>query len=183
MPLHTLGVSSFEKAFFISDTENDSAVGDGHDGNTIKNDPKSKTNNTANFRDDDDKHGLFGRVIHPTVVANRLYPGPMYFMVTDIGKVVVPALYELCDMKLEYPENQGNIPGLQGIPRSAWPRPGGMLRAPFNKSFTDYIRVAGPGVYVGMGYRTEGHGSGVPLIPSPLYFIMAKSKMDDLREY
>ena len=59
------------------------------------------------------------------------------------------------------------------IPRADWPRPRRPVR-PFDCGYVDYVRVAGPGVLVGMGYRTEAAGSGVPLVPSPLFFAMAK---------
>lgn len=58
------------------------------------------------------------------------------------------------------------------IPRGRWPRPR-RQRRPFDCGFTDYVRAAGPGVMVGLGYRREAVGSGVPLVPSPLHFVMA----------
>lgn len=151
LPTHALGLSSFRKAFF----------------QPLMSDPAEPDT-------------LFGRVIHPTPVANWGYPGPLYFR-GAVGPAVVPATGELCDMVLQYldPDELG-LAG-DDIPRSAWPRPR-RQRRPFDAGFTDYVRAAGPGVLVGMGYRTRAAGSGVPLVPSPLYFAMAWEREDSLRD-
>lgn len=44
--------------------------------------------------------------------------------------------------------------------------------APFDGDFVDYIRVVGPGVYVGLGYKEGDPSSPIPLFPVPLFFIM-----------
>lgn len=89
----------------------------------------------------------------------------------------------MCDLTIQYPETPTGLRlPITAIPKSSWPRPK-RLRAPFNKGFTDYVRVAGPGVMVGLGYRTEAEideGSGLPLFPSPIYFAMAKSHNENL---
>lgn len=151
LPTHALGISSFQKAFF-----------------------------QALMTEPTEPDTLFGRVIHPTPVANWGYPGPMYFRAA-VGPAVVPATGELCDMTLQYLDPYEL--GLQSddIPRSAWPRPRPQRR-PFDAGFTDYVRVVGPGMLVGMGYRTRASGSGVPLVPSPLYFAMAFEREENLRE-
>lgn len=59
------------------------------------------------------------------------------------------------------------------LPVASWPTPAPQRR-PFDLGYVDYVRALGPGVLVGMGYRTQAAGSGVPLVPSPLYFIMAR---------
>jgi len=56
LPIHALGISSFSKAFFL-------APGQQLDGG----------------RGAGDRVALFGRVINPTALGNRVYPGPMYF--------------------------------------------------------------------------------------------------------
>jgi hypothetical protein len=106
----------------------------------------------------------------------------MYFE-SCIGPSLVPLTDELCDMTISYldPDEIRFDPG-KDIPRSAWPLPR-VQRPPFDQGYVDYVRAAGPGVLVGMGYRTRSPDvgkSGVPLVPSPLYFIMIKSKTEDL---
>jgi hypothetical protein len=146
LPTHAFGVSSFRKAFFCARGRGDASGDD----------------------------ALFGRVLHATPVGNRLYPGPLYFRAT-IGAALVPALgAELCDAVLEYEEHEelGLAPG--ELPKAGWPRPR-LNPRPFDAGFTNYVRAAGPGVLVGLGYRTRAAGSGIPLVPSPLYFAMARS--------
>lgn len=157
LPVHALGISRFSKAFFLSTS------------------PNSK-------EEESEEELLFGRVIHPTPIGNWIYPGPMYFE-SCIGPTFVPLTNELCDMTISYldPDEIRFDPG-KDIPRSAWPRPR-VQRVPFNQGYVDYARAAGPGVLVGMGYRTRSKdiaSSGVPLVPSPLYFIMIRSKIEDL---
>jgi hypothetical protein len=159
LPVHAFNISRFSKAFFLA---------------TIP--PQS------NQEENEEEDILFGRVIHPTPVGNYIYPGPMYFE-SCIGPALVPLTSELCDMTISYldPEELRFDPG-RDIPRSAWPRPR-VQRRPFDQGYIDYVRAAGPGVLVGMGYRTRSKdegSSGVPLVPSPLYFVMIKSKTEDL---
>ena len=106
----------------------------------------------------------------------------MYFE-SCIGPTIVPLTDELCDMTISYldPDELRFDPG-KDIPRSAWPRPRKQKR-PFDQGYVDYVRAAGPGVLVGMGYRTRSldvADSGVPLVPSPLYFVMVKTNAEDL---
>ena len=149
-----LGISNFDKAFFL---------GGEH---------------YYRSADDFEEH-LFGRVLHPTSFGNWVYPGPMYFR-SVVGPSVVPITSELCDMTIAYldPEELNLNP--EDIPRSAWPRPR-KQRRPFNGGYVDYVRAAGPSVLVGLGYRTREPGSGVPMVPSPLYFIMVKNKVESLK--
>lgn len=163
LPVHALGISRFTKAFFLAN-------------------PVKPSNEQGVLEEEEDEEEvLFGRVIHPTPLGNWIYPGPMYFE-SCIGPTIVPRTAELCDMTISYldPDELRFDPG-KDIPRSVWPRPR-VQRLPFNHGYVDYIRAAGPGVLVGMGYRTKSVDgeSGVPLVPSPLYFIMIKSITEDL---
>lgn len=152
LPTHALGISSFTKAFFLG----------------------SERGQRAN---EFEEH-LFGRVIHPTPIANRVWPGPMYFR-SSVGTSLVPILGELCDLTIAYLDPDELKLNLEDIPRSAWPLPRHQLR-PFDGGYIDYVRTAGPSVLVGLGYRTREAGSGLPMVPSPLYFIMVKSKVEHL---
>ncbi len=160
LPVHAFGISKFSKAFFLSPTSS-------------KQQPEEE---------EESEEALFGRVIHPNPIGNRVYPGPMYFECC-IGPTLVPLTNELSDMTISYvdPEEIRFDPG-KDIPRSAWPLPR-VQKRPFDQGYVDFVRAAGPGVLVGMGYRTRSKdisNSGVPLVPSPLYFIMIKSKTEDL---
>jgi hypothetical protein len=77
-------------------------------------------------------------------------------------------------MKIEYlnPSELGLADDAR--PVRSWPRPR-RQRRPFDNDYVDFVRAAGPGVAVGIGYRTTapGKGSGFPLVPSPLHFAMA----------
>lgn len=55
--------------------------------------------------------------------------------------------------------------GPERLPRRGWPEPTASCWSPFSGSGRDYVRVAGPGVYVGCAYRgAKGgeDGSGGP---------------------
>ena len=66
------------------------------------------------------------------------------------------------DLQLEGPQ----------LPRTAWPAPRSQL-PPFAGGWTDYVRVAGPGVYVGVGLRTEPGWQ-----PGPLFFTLALERVE-----
>jgi hypothetical protein len=121
---------------------------------------------------------VYGRVVHPFLLLNRVWPGPMYFR-CSMDAAVVPGTNELCDFTIEYldPEDLDLMP--EEIPRASWPGPK-RQRAPFDEGFVDYVRLVGPGVVVGMGMRTHAAGSGVPVFPSPLYFVMAKDGAESM---
>jgi hypothetical protein len=58
------------------------------------------------------------------------------------------ATQEVADMKLEYlPPSRLGL-AKEDVPRSRWPAPRAHL-PPFHDGFTDYLRAAAPGVYVG----------------------------------
>lgn len=154
LPTHAFGISSFTKAFFLSLSSSSSPHED----------------------------VIYGRVIHPNPLGNHIYPGPLYFKSSTIGSppLLVPLTGELCDLTLSYLDPDQGL-GLyefdKQVPRSStWPRPRKNKR-PFDQGYVDYVRVAGPGLLVGMGYRTLSDTpleSGLyPLVPSPLYFVMA----------
>jgi len=67
LPVHILGMSRFSKAFFV--------------GNSFE--------GSDNGRSAEEDGQLFGRVIHPTLFGNVVYPGPMYFQ-ANIESAVVP---------------------------------------------------------------------------------------------
>lgn len=80
-------------------------------------------------------------------------------------------------MTVSYEEPEALGLGDDDIPRPGWPRPR-RQRRPFDAGYTEYVRAAGPGVFVGVGYRTRAAGSGVPLVPSPLHFVMARERTE-----
>jgi len=82
-------------------------------------------------------------------------------------------------MTLSYPDPENLGLEMESIPKTTWPRPRRQLR-PFDCGFVDYVRAAGPGIVVGMGYRTETKGSGAPWVPSPLFFAAAKVRTENL---
>ena len=167
LPTNLLGVANFKKAFFLT-SDSASRHNDGEDDNEDE---------------EEEEEPLFGRVIHPTPVGNWVYPGPMYFK-SSIGPSLVPLTEELCDMTIAYKDpDRLRLNPDEDIPKSRWPRPR-KQRRPFDLEYVDYVRAAGPGVLVGMGYRTGAafpfEGSGVPLVPSPLFFAMAKESVESL---
>lgn len=131
--------------------------------------------NLASTGDIEENDTVYGRVIHNSALRNRVYPGPLYLKCT-VGTATIPVLNDLCDMKIEY-INPDELPFTSDdIPKSAWPRPR-EPPFPFNKGYTDYIRAAGPGVFVGVGFRTEEMDKG--LWPN-LYFVMANANTESL---
>ena len=65
LPVHTLGVSRFAKAFFLAPL-------------------------AAGRSEEDEEEALFGRVIHPTPLGNWVYPGPLYFR-ASVSAAVAPS--------------------------------------------------------------------------------------------
>lgn len=155
LPVHTLGISKFQKAFFLR----------------ANIDPDVQAIGSSPGEDEE----VFGRVIHPTPIANYIYPGPMYFK-ASIGTAPIPGLGELCDMVIRYEDPEGLPFRNEDIPRSSWPKPKRQIK-PFDLGYTDYVRAVGPGVFVGVGFRTRAQGDGLwPL----LYFAMAKERVENL---
>lgn len=113
---------------------------------------------------------LYGRVLlGKGPLGDALYP--LYFR-ADVGPSVVPTTQDLCDLTLRYlPPDQLGL-SREDLPRSRWPQPRRHL-PPFHEGFTDYLRAVGPGVYVGLGFRTAA----TELNP-PLYFLMVEERRD-----
>lgn len=125
---------------------------------------------------------LYGRVVHNNVIGNRVYPGPLYFKVA-VGSSLIPIyrnMYpnsgSMCDMVFSYSLGLSDLDILEPLSvENRWPKPRKENPKPFNMGFTDYIRVAGPGVYVGMGLQesnTRNMKSQFNTIPQPLFFLM-----------
>jgi hypothetical protein len=125
---------------------------------------------------------FYGRVVHTNIIGNRIYPGPLYFKVA-VGSALIP-LYgnmysdsgSMCDVVLSYSLEWSDFNVLESLSvENKWPKPRKKNPNPFNMGYTDYIRVAGPGVYVGMGLQESNSGnlkSRFNIIPRPLFFIM-----------
>lgn len=45
------------------------------------------------------------------------------------------------------------------LPKSSWPAPKTSVWSPFSNSPRDYVRLVGPGVYVGCGYTCDRKGA------------------------
>lgn len=79
---------------------------------------------------------------------------------------------EVCDITFSYALTRKDFECLgQVYLENKWPAPR-ENPVPFNHNFTDFLRVVGPGVFVGLGYRQDKTDSGMPLFPRPLYFLM-----------
>lgn len=57
-----------------------------------------------------------------------------------------------------------------------------LQRIPFSQGYVEYCRVVGPGVVVGMGYRTQDDAPGQSIGSSlnPLFFVLVKSRSESL---
>ena len=62
------------------------------------------------------------------------------------------------------------------LPVSRWPEPDPNGWSPFSCSGKDYMRVIGPGVYVGCAYRCEKPGDYVET--NFVYFILVRKTYD-----
>lgn len=127
---------------------------------------------------------ICGRVFTGGPIGSHIYPGPLYFK-ADISTEFVPVTRDVCDAVLHYDRDDFDIKELPLTEEAlSWPRPRGASLL-FGQGFTDYIRLAGPGVIVGLGYRTkEEEGGG--LLPgsraNPLYFVMCREQSERERE-
>jgi len=127
---------------------------------------------------------ICGRVFTGGPIGSHLYPGPLYFK-ADITTEFVPITRDVCDAVLHYDRDDFDIKELPLREEAlSWPRPRGASLL-FGQGFTDYVRLAGPGVIVGLGYRTkEKEGGG--LLPgsraNPLYFVMCREQSERERE-
>lgn len=75
----------------------------------------------------------------------------------DISLTLTPVQADAgADMTMVYPA-QGKSLGLkkEHLPSPLWPAPSDKMWSPFSLGRRDYLRVAGPGVYVGCAYRCE----------------------------
>jgi hypothetical protein len=147
LPIRLLGQEYFEKAFFSMPGE-----------------------------DKETPHpNIYGRVFHGNVLKNRGYPGPLYFKAA-VGGSLVPMLSDTCDMVLSYAlpeEEEGELAALASDLGWVGPRKN---PPPFDGDFTDYVRVVGPGVLVGLRYQEETPAAtGLSrLFPRPLFFAMIR---------
>jgi len=85
---------------------------------------------------------------------------PSYCRV-DVGLVTTPAAADAgADMTLAFaaPGAPALELGVGDLPERGWPAPRAGAWSPFSFSPRDYVRVAGPGIYVGCGYRAEAPG-------------------------
>lgn len=64
--------------------------------------------------------------------------------------------------------------GAQHLPDRSWPEPEPLGWSPFSQSGKDYVRVIGPGVYVGCAYRTEPERPNDLVETNFVYFIFAR---------
>lgn len=86
---------------------------------------------------------------------------------------------ELCDLRLRLvpPEQLGLA--ADDVPRSAWPRPRPGLLPPFQHGAVAYLRVAGPGVFVGKAVLGEKEGE-EEAAAEPLLFVMVRQRAESL---
>jgi hypothetical protein len=122
---------------------------------------------------------VYGRVFHGNVIKNRIYPGPLYFR-AQVGSAFVPLISDTCDLVLSYELETESLADIGSVASGyGWPAPKAVSPVPFNNRFTDYIRVVGPGVFVGLGYQEEGHpltdgNKLMHVFPRPLFFTMIR---------
>jgi len=119
---------------------------------------------------------LFGRALHRIALKSWTYPGPMYFN-CSVRSAIIPDFDEFCDAQFIYLDPPQLGLALADLPDSRWCRPRRQLR-PFDNEYVEYVRFAGPGVLVGMGFRTRSIGSGLPFVPSPLFFVAGRMYED-----
>lgn len=100
----------------------------------------------------------------------------------DIGPVLTPVQADAgADMAFTYATEDGSPLDLyaEDLPSKSWPAPRGPRPSPFSLGAKDYVRPAGPGVYVGCGYRRSDGGKG-PASPASyvetefVYFMLVK---------
>ncbi len=63
------------------------------------------------------------------------------------------------------------------LPDKGWPKPqpdGMWPPSPFSSTFSDFVRVVGPGMYVGCGYPLAAGGGGMPDKDACVHFLMAR---------
>ena len=122
---------------------------------------------------------IYGHVLHSgyaTMIKNVIYPGPLYFKAI-VEPSLVPMLSDTCDMVFTYSleetsmEDIGSVAAIHG-----WRAPKACNPPPFDSNYTDYIRVVGPGVFVGLGYGDNNKNNTLlsSLMPMPLFFAMVR---------
>ena len=121
---------------------------------------------------------VYGRVFHGNVIGNRIYPGPLYFK-AQVGSAFVPLISDTCDLVLSYELDTDALGDISSVASAyGWPAPRASNPGPFNNRFTDYIRVVGPGVFVGLGYQEDqplADGNKLMnVFPRPLFFTMIR---------
>lgn len=128
----------------------------------------------------DESQELYGRVCHSgltAVIKDVVYPGPLYFKVAT-GSSIVPMFSDTCDLVFSYGLGKSCMEEIRSVAmEQGWRAPRARNPPPFDCSYTDYIRVVGPGVFVGLGYGDLSKNTGVSsLIPRPLFFLMIRNK-------
>lgn len=123
---------------------------------------------------------IFGRVVHSgyaAVLKEMLYPGPLYFKAI-VGSSIVPILSDTCDLVFSYSLDEYSMEAIRNVGASqGWRAPKANNPSPFDGDYTDYLRVVGPGVFVGLGYGDYSgeHSIVSSLIPRPLFFAMIRN--------
>ncbi len=114
-------------------------------------------------------------------VAPRLR-GPLYrawlpcYSRVDVGLALTPLQADAgADLVMVYPGAAGApaVLSREELPPGWWPAPQPGTWSPFSLGPRDYVRVAGPGVYVGCAYRSETPGAQL-LEEDFVYFALAR---------
>ncbi len=106
--------------------------------------------------------------------------GPLYrrwlpcYSRVDVGLALTPLQADAgADITMVYPGNgQPAVLAKADLPQGWWPDPKPSVWSPFSLSERDYVRVAGPGVYVGCAYRSTRPGQ--MLEDDFVYFVIAR---------
>lgn len=120
---------------------------------------------------------VYGHVLHSgyaTMIKNAIYPGPLYFKAI-VEPSLVPMLSDTCDMVFTYTLEETSMEEIRSIAAiQGWRVPKTCNPPPFDSNYTDYIRVVGPGVFVGLGYGDNNNTVVSGLMPRPLFFAMIR---------
>lgn len=128
---------------------------------------------------------IYGRVQHSGPIGfikETVYPGPLYFKVF-VGSSIVPLLSDTCDMIFSYSLEESGVKRISNIAGTQrWQAPRLKNLPPFDDDFTEYIRVVGPGMFVGLGYKEISEKWMIQddilshFIPRPLFFAMVREE-------
>lgn len=99
---------------------------------------------------------------------------PVYNRV-DVGLTLTPVSADAgADITLLYPHSGQDISlHKSDLPHPLWPAPKQNSWSPFSLSGKDYVRVAGPGVYVGCAYRCKQPGEYIE--DNFVYFVLVRT--------